>query len=135
MLQKCREKVSCYTPGKDTGKAYEITENKGGEVLEQGRKSGRMGRWGKYSPEKPRVEPHRGVETARDEDVIDKPGKGSFMGTDLDLILRLNKIRRIIFGGITTDAHTTMREASDLGYECLLLEDCTGTDQGITRAR
>ncbi|MEV0757625.1 isochorismatase family cysteine hydrolase [Streptosporangium sp. NPDC050280] len=63
------------------------------------------------------------------EIVVDKPGKGSFHSTDLDRTLRAADIRTLIVTGVTTEVcvHTTVREANDRGYECLVLSDCVGS--------
>ena len=63
------------------------------------------------------------------EPVVDKPGKGAFYATDLGEILRARNIRQLIVCGVTTEVcvTTSVREANDRGYDCLVLEDCVAS--------
>jgi len=63
-----------------------------------------------------------------DEPVVDKPGKGAFFATDLGHLLRVRGITTLLICGVTTDCCvlTTQTDAVDLGFHCILLEDCCG---------
>jgi biuret amidohydrolase len=63
------------------------------------------------------------------EPVIDKPGKGAFFATDLQAILQHRGVKQLVVTGVTTEVcvNTTVREANDRGYDCLVLEDCVGS--------
>jgi nicotinamidase-related amidase len=63
------------------------------------------------------------------EPVVDKPGKGAFYATDLQTILQNRGIENLIVGGVTTEVcvHTTVREANDRGYRCIVAADCCGS--------
>ena len=63
------------------------------------------------------------------EPVLDKPGKGGFYQTDLDLMLRNRGIETLLVCGVTTEVcvHTTVREANDRGYRCIVVGDCCGS--------
>ena len=67
------------------------------------------------------------------EPIIDKPGRGAFAHTDFDLLLRINGIKNLVIAGVTTDVcvSSTMREANDRGYDCMLVEDGTTATEPV----
>ncbi len=69
------------------------------------------------------------LKPAPGEPFVDKPGKGAFYATDLDAILHARGIWQLVVCGVTTEVcvNTTVREANDRGYDCLVLEDCVGS--------
>jgi len=69
------------------------------------------------------------LEPIKQEYVIDKPGKGAFFATDLQEILEREKVTSLILAGVTTEVcvHSTVREANDRGYDCLVIRDACGS--------
>jgi len=69
------------------------------------------------------------LKPAPGEPVVDKPGKGAFYATDLDSILHNRGITQLVVCGVTTEVcvNTSVREANDRGYDCLVLDDCVGS--------
>jgi nicotinamidase-related amidase len=69
------------------------------------------------------------LKPAPGEPVVDKPGKGAFYATGLDSILRNRDVRQLIICGVTTEVcvNTTVREANDRGFDCLVLADCVAS--------
>jgi len=63
------------------------------------------------------------------EPVVDKPGKGAFFATDLDAMLKNRGVAQLIVCGVTTEVcvNTTVREANDRGYDCVVVADCVGS--------
>ena len=101
--------------------------------LSRGAPSKRIGDEGKYGRILIRGEYGHDIidelKPAPGEPVVDKPGKGAFYATDLDSMLRNRGIRSLVVCGVTTEVcvNTTVREANDRGYDCLVLEDCVGS--------
>lgn len=63
------------------------------------------------------------------EPVVDKPGRSAFAYTDFELLLKVRGVNKLVVCGVTADVcvHSTIREGNDRGYECLLVEDATGS--------
>jgi nicotinamidase-related amidase len=101
--------------------------------VERGEPSKRIGASGPMGRILVRGEPGHDIVKAlyprEGEPIIDKPGKGAFYATDLHSILQHRGIENLIVCGVTTEVcvHTTVREANDRGYRCLVPGDCCGS--------
>ncbi len=101
--------------------------------LERGRPSMRIGDLGPNGRILVRGERGHGIidelAPVEGELVIDKPGKGAFYSTELGTVLSTANITSLVVTGVTTEVcvHTTVREANDRGYQCLVLSDCVGS--------
>jgi biuret amidohydrolase len=101
--------------------------------LERGSPAARIGDLGPMGRILIRGEPGHDIipdlAPAPGEPVIDKPGKGAFYGTDLDLVLKNRGVDTLFVCGVTTEVcvNTTVREANDRGYRCVVLADCCGS--------
>lgn len=125
MLEKAREKGMFVIHTReghrpDLSDVPPSKQRRGGNIGEQG-PMGRILVRGEYGHDiVDELQPIEG------EVVLDKPGKGAFYQTDLDIILKNKNIETLLVAGVTTHVcvQTTIREANDRGYECLMLEDC-----------
>ncbi len=101
--------------------------------IERGAPSKRIGATGPMGRILVRGEPGhdivKGLYPREGEPVVDKPGKGAFYATDLSSILQNRGIENLIVCGVTTEVcvHTTVREANDRGYRCIVPGDCCGS--------
>tara|TARA_B110000003_G_scaffold271687_1_gene306264 strand:+ start:195 stop:869 length:675 start_codon:yes stop_codon:yes gene_type:complete len=102
-------------------------QTKVSRAIERGHPMGRNGRYGRLLIQgEPGWDIVEAVYPHSDDWVIDKPGQGAFYATDLDLRLRSRKIDLLVIMGITAGCcvSSTIREANDRGYDCLVLTDC-----------
>lgn len=116
-----------YRPGK-----WDVADNINWRTNRSGLAYGDTGRLGKVLTRgEPGWQIIERLQPLDEEWVIDKPGKSAFYSTELDLGLRRHGTKHLIICGLTTDVcvQTTMRDAFDLGYECLLVEDACGASK------
>ncbi|WP_041523232.1 cysteine hydrolase family protein [Gilvimarinus agarilyticus] len=107
----------------------DLQDNKRRKALRQNSPVGKLGPLGRLLVRgEEGCDFYPGFAPQKGEIVVDKPGNSAFYATDFEHILRVGNIRNLILLGVTTDVcvSSTMREANDRGFDCLLLSDCCG---------